>query len=191
MRSTERPRPSIRLREGKVEWTAGLFFLLFLGIFLCAQLQIESYRATALYLEDALAASNLASAVIDIREYGISNAVRIADPQAAYERYEAALKENLGLDENWECANQGLITGPVNVEDYIVYNVREDVVTAWHVEENGTVWEEKGVLGKFCSPEGIPVEATGVYSELSFPVKGFLGVTVEARKGKLVDIVVN
>ncbi len=46
-------------------------------------------------MEDALALSNLASAVIDIEEYGITQKVLITDPEQAYERYCHALRENL------------------------------------------------------------------------------------------------
>ncbi|MCH5343311.1 MAG: hypothetical protein J1E64_04665 [Acetatifactor sp.] len=191
MKNTEHPQRKIKWQQGKVEWTAGLFFLLFLGILLCTQLQIEGYRSTALYLEDALAASNLASAVIDIQEYGISHTVQIADPAAAYVLYEAALKVNLSLNENWECPNRDLISGPVTVEEYIVYNVKDDLVTIYHVGRNGSIWKETGIAGEVRSPDGILIESSSVYSEISFSVEGFLGVTVEARKGKLADIVVN
>lgn len=174
-----------------MEWVTGLFFLLFLAILLCTQLQIEGYLSTALYLEDALAASNLASAVIDIQEYGISHTVQITDPAAAYVLYEEALKENLSLDENWECPNRSLISGPVTVEEYTVYNVKDEVVMIYHVGQNGQIREETGVTGEIRSPNGILIESSSVYSEISFPVEGFLGVTVEARKGKLADIVIN
>ena len=48
--------------SGQIGWTAGLFFLLFLGVLLCAFLQMEVFRSSSHYLEDALALSNLASA---------------------------------------------------------------------------------------------------------------------------------
>ena len=60
----ELPLPRIRLvlrrERGQIEWISGLFFLLFLGILLCFFLQISVYRASALYLEDALAATRAA-----------------------------------------------------------------------------------------------------------------------------------
>ncbi len=191
MRSAERPQPRIESREGKLQWTAGLFYLLFLAVLLCGLLQEAGYRSTALYLEDALAASNLASAVLDIREYGISHTVRISDPAGAYELYLAALRENLNLDEAWECPNKSLISGPVTVEAYIVYNVKGGLVTASRVGTDGQWTRETNPVGSVCSPDGIPIEATGIYSEISFPVEGFLGLTVTAHKGKLADIVVN
>ncbi|MCM1045763.1 MAG: hypothetical protein NC417_09645 [Candidatus Gastranaerophilales bacterium] len=191
MKNTEYPRPKIRGEEGKVQWTAGLFFLLFIAILLCAYLQMDGYRMTSLYLEDALAASNLASAVIDIQEYGVSHTVQISDPTEAYALYVEALRGNLGLDDNWECANRSLISGPVTVEDYTIYNVRGDHIAIWHRKDNGQSWEEEGMVGEVYAPDGSLVESTGVYSQISFEVKGFLGVTVTACKGKLADIAIN
>ncbi len=66
-----------KTEEGQLEWITGLFFLLILGILLCGTLQLDVFRASAVYLEDALAASNLASAVIDVEEYGISHTILI------------------------------------------------------------------------------------------------------------------
>lgn len=176
-------------RAGNIEWAVGLFFLLFLVILVCAEIQISAFQATSLYLEDALAASNLASAVIDIGEYGISHTVRISNPLEAYEQYVRAVKENLQLDENWECSNRKLILGQVAVEKYIVYNVEGNVVSISQVANDGRVFSEQGVLGSVSTPDGTLIEQTGIYSEISFPVEVFWGSVVQAHKGKLVDIV--
>lgn len=187
MRRAGFPLPKIN-DKGQAEWAVGLFMMLFLAILLCGELQIEVYRASALYLEDALAASNLASAVIDVEEYGISGQLEIKDPTKAYELYQEALKENLGLDADWECANQGLISGAVQVEQYIVYNVQGNEVFVHTCAMDGEMEDSMGILGEIRAPNGILIESTGIYSEISFPVEGFLGVTVQAHKGKLVDI---
>ena len=176
-------------KSGQIEWVTGLFLVLFLAVLLSAQLQLDAYRAASLYLEDALAASNLASAVINLEEYGISHRIEIDDPVKAYERYLAALKLNLQLDENWEGSNKALISGKVEVTDYIVYNVDENIVTVYQVRANRQVEEWQGTLGSVKAPDGTVIESTGVYSRIKFPIEGFLGVTVEAEKGKLADIV--
>ena len=178
-----------RRSEGMLGFISGLFLVLFLAIVLCANLQVESFGATSLYLEDALAASNLASAVIDLEEYGISHVVRIADPLAAYRLYCDAVKENLGLNEQWEGSNQALISGPVTVEAYIIYNVRRDGVTVHAVDNTGQLYSWQGRKGAVTAPDGQLIEYTSVYSEISFPVKGSFGMEVKAHKGKLVDIV--
>lgn len=174
---------------GQIEWMASFFFLLFLGILLCACLQVSAYRASSLYLEDALAASNLASAIIDLEEYGRTHVIMVADPQEAYERFCVAVRGNLQLNEAWECNNKALISGKVSVQSYIVYNVEEDVVTVYEVKNNGGVHSWQGKLGSVVAPNGKYVESTSIYSELAFPIDGLFGVTVNAHKGQLVDVV--
>lgn len=200
LRNGESPRPKIKLypmdampawskARGQVEWVVGMFFLLTLTILLCVQLQITAYRATSLYLEDALAASNLASAVIDLEEYGISHTIQIKEPMKAYGLFCYAVKENLNLNEAWENPNKTIISGTVQIADYIVYSVADKEVTISRIYPNGQMWQEKDVLGNVRAPNGMLVESTSIYSELSFPVRGLFGTEVEAYKGKLVDVV--
>lgn len=194
LRRREHPRPSIKKMgekdPGQVEWVTGLFFLLIMVIVMYTQLQLASWRSTAVYLEDALAASNLASALIDVEEYGKTHKVKVSGEQQAFAVFEEAVKTNLGLDEQWECQNKGLITGPVEIVNYMIYNVDEGEVVSVRLGSSGEVLERRtGTLGSVRAPDGSLVEQTGIYSELRFKVKGFPGMEVEAHKGKLVDIV--
>lgn len=175
--------------KGQASWVLGLFWILFAAILLCMQLQVALYRASSMYLEDALALSNLASAVIDIQEYGRTHKVLITDPEQAYERYCRAVQENLGLNDNYEAANHKLISGQVQIQSYIIYNVRGQRVSVWERDSGGQIQEWQGSLGEVRTPAGQLIEATGVYSEITYPVEGFLGVTVTAGKSKLVDVV--
>lgn len=177
--------------KGSIQWSVGLFFLLFLLMLLAADLQVSRFMAASLYLEDALAASNLASAVIDVEEYGISRRVRITDVVGAFRIYQQAMRENLQLNENWENSGEGVIAGPVRVENYTVYNVDREKVTIHSIDKSGKVHVTQGTPGSVLAPNGTAVEYTGIYSEISFPVKGLWGITVTAHKGKLVDIVSN
>lgn len=181
--------PRLKTESGQVEWAVGVFFLLFLGLLFCAFLQLEIFRSSAGYLEDALAASNLASAVMDAEEYGISHRVWIKDAGEAYERYQTAVKGNLNLNEDWECASRSMISGPVKVVDYTVYNVSGNDVLVSHFDEDGLLTEWQEQLGAAEAPNGIKIENTGVYSEITYQAEGLLGVIVQAHKGKLADIV--
>lgn len=183
--------PLLKTESGKVEWAAGLFSLLFLGIMLCAVLQTDMYRSSSDYLEDALALSNLASAVIDVEEYGISHQLVISDPQQAYERYREAVKGNLNLDDSWQCPAGKLISGPVRIINYRVYNVTDYGVTVTSFDESGFMSRWNEALGSATAPGGIPIVSTSVYSEIAYQIDGFLGTSVEAHKGKLVDVVAN
>lgn len=174
--------------SGQISWTAGLWLILFMGCFLCALLQMDMLRSSAQYLEDALAASNLSAAVVDIEEYGISHRLWISDLQAARRRYETAVKGNLGLNENWECENRGLISGPVKVVDFTVYNVSGNDVEINRFDEDGVLSRTWGSLGQVRAPNGVLIESTGIYSELRYHIAGFLGLKTEAHKGKLADV---
>ena len=186
------PRQSIEETEaGQLEWVTGLFFILFLGILLCGILQLDVFRASAAYLEDALAASNLASAVIDVEEYGISHGILIRDPEEAYTIYLSALRGNLNLDEEWECPAKGLIGGKVSVLDYTVYNVKDNRVEIYHYDENGRMTFSEGVLGSVQAPNGKWIESTSIYSEVTYPVRDIMGVEAQAQKSNLADIVAN
>lgn len=176
--------------SGQIELAVGLFSILFIVVILCAGMQVEIYRAASLYMEDALAASNLASALIDVEEYGISHSIVIDDPELHFEIYKNALKENLGLNEEWESENKELFSGKIVIEEYIIYNVDGDKVEILKVDNEGNVSVESCGIGE-AAPNGVPIESTGVYSEISFPIDGFFGITVNARKGKLVDVMEN
>lgn len=174
--------------NGQIGWTLGLFLVLFLGIFLCALLQIDLYRTASLYLEDALAASNLASAVVDIKEYGESHKILIKDFQEAYERYQQAVKGNLNLSDSWEGQTGGVIQGSVRIINYTIYNVDGNDVTVYCYNENGSMTSWTDVLGSTLAPNGKVIESTSIYSEIAFMVKGMFGIEVQAYKGNLADI---
>lgn len=185
------PRQRIKAEAGSLELVTGLFYLLFLGILLCGILQLDVFRASAAYLEDALAASNLASAVIDVEEYGISHSILIRDPDEAYEIYLSALRGNLNLNEEWECPAKSLISGKVSVLNYTVYNVKEDIVEIYHYDGSGQMSYSDGSTGHVQAPDGKSIEHTSIYSEVTYPVRGIMGVEAQARKSNLADIVVN
>ena len=65
--------------KGQVSWTGGIWILLFLTIVLSGCLQVALFRCSSQYLEDALAASNLAAAVIDVEEYGTTHMIKLED----------------------------------------------------------------------------------------------------------------
>lgn len=179
----------IKHDAGQIGLVTGMFFALFLAILLMAQLQLELYLQGSFFVEDALAASNLAAAVVDIREYGISHRVLLTEPERAYWIYEQALTDNLNLDEHRNCRKTGLITGEVKTERFIVYNVADDLVNSFEVKDGVVIATDTGSPGTVEAPNHKKVEHTGIYSEISFRTRDVFGITTTARKGKLVDVV--
>lgn len=179
--------------EGKVEIAVGMYLLVTLMILAAVQLQVRLFGITSAQAEDALAASGLASAVADLKEYGISHMLVIASADNAYAVYKEALRQNLNLNGDGEVPNKDLISGAVKIENYSIYNVREDQVTIYSYGEDGECHQsvEENGRGRITAPDGTLIENTSVYSRIKFPVKGILGVTFQARKEKTVDIIRN
>ena len=148
------------------------------------------YVITSAYVEDALAASNLASGIVDLEEYGKTHIVKIKDPQSAFLVYREALCHNLKLDEWLNTTNREIIAGKVDILDYMVFNVNGERVLVYRIDESGSIVEEyQEKLGEVHTPEGILVENTTVYSRISFEVQGFGEQKIRAVKEKSIDIV--
>ena len=179
-------------KSAEIEFITGMFLLIMLTALLVTQLQVGLFRTSASFVEDALAASNLASAVIDIQEYGRTHTIIIKSPEQAYELYREAVRQNLKLDDNWENSNKDLIYGQVEILQYEVYNVKGKDVTIYSFGAEGeAVTFRKDGVGEVQTPDGTTVESTSVYSRIGFPVKGVFGVEIAAEKQKTVDIVSN
>ncbi len=177
--------------EGKITYIVPLFWVLFFLVLVVYYIQIHLYEAISTYTEDALAASSLASAVIDIQEYGITHEIIVESPDYAYEIYQKALKINMGLDANWMRENLDPISGKVEVLDYIVYNVNgRDVYVYRYGESQSEMYIADG-LGSVAAPNGQLIESTSIYSRITFPVDGAFGIRTIAEKQLLVDIVNN
>lgn len=179
----------MKKRNGSIGILFPVFCLLFLLSLMAYRFQLYSFDIIKADTEDALAASNLASAVIDVEEYGISHNLIIAVPDEAYAIYKDALKVNMGLDDTWCTVRETDITGPVTVVDYIIYNVRNNDVEIHYYGQNRYSQTITGGLGTVTAPNGKVIESTSIYSKITFPVDGIWGVHVIAVKDKLVDIV--
>lgn len=176
-------------REGQVGIITSIFLIMFLIVMLGAGLQVCLYQSVKIHTEDALAASNLASAVIDIQEYGITHNLIIADPEYSYSLYQEALRLNLGLDEHGFSENKAAISGQVEVLDYIIYNVKGSDIEIYCFGQSTYSQVIAGGLGSVTAPNGQLIESTSVYSRITFPVDGILGIHTIAVKDKLADIV--
>lgn len=174
---------------GQVDIVISMF--LFLLILLVAMFQFKAYvyMAAGAYVEDALAVSDLASALIDVEEYGRSHTIQIADTEAAFRIYRDALWRNLALDDTGQSSATELLVGNVQICEYIVYNVQDNQVQIIGYDGEGKCTQENtGIRGAVYTPDGKLVEHTTIYSRIGFQVPGLSGHSIAAEKEKSVDI---
>lgn len=176
-------------RRGEIATFTLVYLILFLLVIEAFALQTRQYLALKSDTEDALAASNLATAVVDIQEYGISHNLIVADPDSAYRIFQDTIRVNLNLTDTW-MDSTGRISGPVTVEQYVVYNVRGQDVEV-HSYGPGVTYASvvTGGKGSLTAPNGKIIESTSIYSRISYHVAGYFGTDVPAVKDNLVDIV--
>lgn len=178
----------LNTNAGQVSLTVGAWIVILVAIILSGIIQIALFICTSQYLEDALAASNLAAMVIDIEEYGTTRRIRLEDREKVYDRFVWALKSNLNLDEDWECPNKGIIAGAVQIDRFIIYEVKGGEIRITDRKWDGSCWEGIQRLGEAYAPNGKLIEATGIYSEISCPVKGLFSLSATAHKAQLSDV---
>lgn len=176
-------------QKGQINLSVGLFMILFLAILMLAQIQVEQYKQVSLYVEDALAASNLAAAVIDKEAYFATKNMVLTDAEETYARFLEAIKENLSLNDELYSQKIEMISSPVKIERFLIYNVTEAGIDCIERLEGGTYLYDSYEEGEVLSPNLLPIEHTGIYSELSFQIKDVFGIETEVKKEKFVDVV--
>lgn len=180
--------------EGIIKNLVSLLPVFLMILFTLVILQIQVHQASSVFIEDALVASNLASAVINVEEYGISHQLQISDPKEACNLFKRALQANLSLNDQWVSQNSSLIFGLVTLDEYSIYEVRGNDIVQYTFPngrpENMYTTEYKGGVGNVEAADGTRIESTSVYSKISFQVK-FFNRVIDVYKQKCVDIVEN
>ena len=86
-------------------------------------------------------------------------------------------------------SNRDFLSAPVEIKEYIIFNVHGDFVKKMVLDENGHLCrQESGKLGEMYTPDNILVETTTIYSRIGFWVEGLMGQKIYAEKEKSVDI---
>ncbi len=151
--------------------------------------RIMQYMIISAEVEDALAASNLASAIVDLAEYGKTHNIRIPDERVAFGKYREALVVNLQLDEYLNTSRRDYYLSPITILQYVIYNVEGELVEIFVMNGEGQpVSQNSGRVGTIFTPDGVRVETTGIYSKIGFEVEGLLGQNIWAEKEKYIDI---
>ncbi len=177
--------------KGAIEYSLSVMLILIFVLIMLFCFRIRCVRVEKIQIEDALAVSNLAAAVIDTDRYGETEELIITDFDGAYERYRQSLKTNLNLDENFIPHGQYLMKNPVKISEFHVYNVFSDRVEHIVMDEHGSRSMETLSIHGVTTPNGKQVESTTIYSKIEFDVLGFLDQSFRMKLDHSVDIVRN
>ena len=177
--------------KGAIEYSMSIILVMISVLLILFCFRIRSARVEKAYLEDGLASANLVAAVIDTDIYGETEKLIISDTNGAYERFKKSLKTNLNLDDGFMPEDTFLMENPVEILEFRIYNVDEDMVTCTVYDEHGSRSTESSSLSYTVTPDGTEVESTTIYSKIEFDVKGFLSQRNRLTLENSVDIVKN
>lgn len=183
------------LKKEKGELSAFLaLFLIVIGIMCLFYTNTKStISQMKVICEDALVSSTLASAIVDIEEYGRTGSITIADYSECYRGFKKSLDDNLKLNAQNESSYTVFFASPIEVTDFIIYNVSYengtiDVITG---DGNSIFSQYEANLGTTYAPDGTLINNTSIYSKIKFDVRLTNTTEVPADKGCCVDITDN
>lgn len=175
--------------QGQISVCMGMFFCMIVFLTILCQIKLLQYRAAGALVEDALAASNLASAVINVEEYGKTHNIFVESPEMAFFRYREALQYNMQLDTELQSREGCAVCGKVDILSYQIFQVAGDKVCIYRFNEEGRLMETLvQELSSAALPDGKAIEGTSIYSKVGFRVRGLGEEIIYAIKEKSVDI---
>lgn len=180
----------MRKDRGIIEYSLSLIFLMICVLVILLTFSFRRSIIERTYLEDGLAASTLAAAIIDTDVYGESEELIISDTDRAYLTFKQTLKTNLGLDDSFMPTSEAFMESQVNVLEFRVYNVKEGLVTETLYDEHGN--KQVQILGvATMTPNNKVIESTTVYSKIEFDVKGYMNQVQRETMEYCADVVKN
>lgn len=179
----------MKKKEGKIEIFISCIALIMVVLIVIMSVKLKEIKLTKNYIDDGLVSSLLASATIDLKEYGSSNNIINNDPEQSYYLFKETLKSNLNLNNDFSAKNSNLITDKVNIESFVIYNVKaSNDIEIIEVKDGKIVNRTKENSG-VTTPEGIKIENTTFYAKISFYVSGYLNnEKYKSVKEKSVDV---
>lgn len=179
---------------------SGTIYIVFIFAFIGVVSLLTSYiihmkmiEITNENVQDAVALSNLASALMDQTEYEKTRRIQVKDFNRSYLVYVDSLKENMQLTYEMYPRNR-YITSKVDILEYSVYNVEgNDITLIQRTLRNGIAVTETLIyhnqVGSLKTPDGITITNTTIYSKIGFSIKGLMNHTHQVYKDGCVDLV--
>lgn len=166
-----------------------MFFLLFVVVVFSYQLYLSEIIQAGRMVEDALTESELAAAVIDLQELGRTGQIRFSDLGTVYSNFTYHMRNNLELDAEGNSKHSLFAAGPIQIEDFRVYEVTDGGIREYDFDNQGKVkWQREWKVGEVTAPDGTGIEETSIYASCTFSVRGMNQSILLGKKEKTVDI---
>lgn len=180
----------LKKKEGSVENFMAMAILIVVALLVVFAIKSKETNIISNYTTDAIVASNLAAATVDLKEYGTTKRIVNNDFEKSFNEFERSLKENLNLDNNFIPKSKNMISSKVTIDTFSIYNVVGNDIQLTKRNANGNVTKQvfRNGLGSTKTPNGVLINTTTIYSKIGFELKGYLKNKHYAYKENSVDI---
>jgi hypothetical protein len=183
----------LKKKKGSIEMFISSLILITVSMIIVMSIKLREIKITKNLVEDGLVAATLASATVDLREYGATKRIVNRDFDKSFNDFTVSLKDNLKLDDNYKPINSRIICSKVNIENFIIYNISDNDIEVTRRSSDGSI--EKSIIyngvGSENTPDGVLIQTTTIYSKIAFKLKGYMNTEYDVYKEKSVDITDN
>lgn len=173
----------------------GLMCIIILSSLGACTLFYEFITARAEAVQDDITLSNLATyknidmdALAEDDKY-----IKISDTSGAFETFKKHLKTNMKLDDNFSGINGSIANGQVNIEQFTIYNVKDDYVEILSYNETNHMFIRSEVMDKSLTAvktsNNSIVKNTAINATIRFDINILFGQKKTVRVSVDTDIV--
>lgn len=163
-------------KRGEItNYMLGFLFIFTFMLFSTCLMRRNMAFSTVEKTEESLKAATLAGATADLQEYGRTHNIVINDYDKSYLDFKESLISSMDLGSDMVPSNDSVIKSAVNIDEYIIYNVRGDTVECISYTDASPVPSIiSGSLGSVRTPSNILITKSTVYAKISFLMHGFI-----------------
>lgn len=137
--------------EGFIQYALCIMLISICALIMLYTLRMRIVQEQKAFIEDGLTSSTLASAVVDLNEFGTYEYIRSGsnnnwdeEEQKLYDLFVENLKINLNLnDAMYPTATNGIITSKVSVVNFWIYNKELDAVAGSIIKDYNGNWVQQ------------------------------------------------
>lgn len=144
-------------------------------------------------VQDDVTLSNLAVYKnVDLDVLGQDGTLKISNPNAAFETFKKHLETNMKLDVNLNGLDGSAADGQVTVDEFTIYNVKDNIVDIWTYSPNTHMFTESTADKSFevvKTSDNSIVKNTSVHATIKFNADILFGQKKETSVSVDTDIV--
>lgn len=179
-------------KRGGIEYLSALMLISLSGIILLYGISVKELKLHQQILRDGLDGACLAAALIDRNEYASTQQILIDDYYKVRSIFCETLKNNVGLNDEYEAKQESAIYDVINIEAFYVYNIKDGYLYTYTGKGEGDYdLKIDTFTGNEKTPDGTVIQSGTIYADIGVNISSYFGVSNYVHIESSVDVVKN